>query len=176
MKKIYFCTNDMFSKLILTIMVLMLSIAVMQVSAAEKVDGKTETKSKVSARHAMCKKVSTLIKNKMVFKFELASVNVPDMPRTDSFLNIDIDGDDISDKIIRGCGTSECELEIQLSGGGKIEFANGPFFIIRLGGQLYLLASGIRDFYGHIENPLFTLYLVDRNGVQEVCDTSKKGR
>lgn len=180
MKKNYFYNSSTFWKLILMVMVLMVTIAVMPVSAAEKVDGKTETKSKASLpaddQNALCQKVSILIKNNTILKYALDSVNVPGTPKTDSYLNIDIDGDGISDKIIRGCGTSECELVIELSGGGKIEFGNGLFFIIRLGSQIYLLASGIRDFYAHIENPIFTLYSVNIHGVQEVCDTSKEGR
>ena len=135
-----------------------LSIGVMLINAAEK-DRKTETKSKapvpVDAQNALCQKVSILIKNKTILKYQLDSVHVPDTPNTDSYLNIDIDGDDISDKIVRGCGTSECELVIELSSDGKIEFGNGHFFIIRFEGQLYLLSVETRDLNAPIQNPIF---------------------
>ena len=113
MKKTCFCKSYMLRILILTIVVTV-SIGVMLINAAEK-DRKTEEKSKdsvsVDTQNALCQKVSILIKNKTITKYALDSVIVPDIPKTDSILNIDIDGDDISDKIIRSCGTGECDLK-----------------------------------------------------------------
>ena len=176
MKKICFSKSNMFWIFILMTIAATLSIGVMLINAAEK-DRKTETKSKapvpVDAQNALCQKVSILIKNKTILKYQLDSVHVPDTPNTDSYLNIDIDGDDISDKIVRGCGTSECELVIELSSDGKIEFGNGHFFIIRFEGQLYLLSVETRDLNAPIQNPIFTLYSVKIDGVQQVCDTHK---
>ena len=174
-------SNASFWKSFLVMFVLMVGIAPTQLSTAETVGEKTTTDSKTSMPAAdqsvMCGKVSALIKSKMVLKYVLDSVNVPETPNTDSYLNMDIDGDDISDKIIRGCGTSECLLEIQLSGGNKIEFSDGLFFLIRLGGQVYLIVAGTtRGFFTPNQNPVFTLYSVSAKGVQKECDSHKERR
>ncbi len=116
--------------------------------------------------------MTVLIKNKAIEKYALDSVIVPDMPKTDSILNIDIDGDDISDKIIRCCGTGERGLEIELSGGGKIEFDTSPFFLIRLGGQIYVLV-GVGILSKPSKNPTFGLYIVNNKSVELICDTYK---
>jgi len=176
MKKNYF-------KLILVMMVLMFCCASISVLAMEKRDAKvtsnTETKTTFSLtekdRKALCEKVSQLIKNRTIEKYALDSVIVPDIPKTDSILNIDIDGDDISDKIIRSCGTGECGLEIELSGGGKIEFDTSPFFLIRLEGQIYVLV-GVGSLSNPSKNPTFGLYIVNKSGVELICDTYKERR
>ena len=173
MKKTYFCKSNMLRILILMTLLVTVSIGVIPLNAAET-DRKIETKSKASVsvddQHALCQKVSILIKNKTIFKYALDSVNVPDTPKTDSFINIDIDGDDISDKIIRSCGTGECGLEIELSGGGEIGFDSSPFFLIRLRGQIYILV-GVGNLSKPSKNPTFGLYLLNKKGVGLICDT-----
>ena len=175
MKKTCFCKSYMLRILILTIVVTV-SIGVMLINAAEK-DRKTEEKSKdsvsVDTQNALCQKVSILIKNKTITKYALDSVIVPDIPKTDSILNIDIDGDDISDKIIRSCGTGECDLEIELSGGGKIEFDSSPFFLIRLGGKIYVLV-GAGNLSKPSKNPTFWLHIVNKKSIELICDTYKE--
>ncbi len=175
----YFGSNNTSHKLIVAIVVMILCLVLSTAGATEaqiaNTGGKSETKIPVSTKEKeqkmLCEKVSMLIKNKTIEKYALDSVIVPDMPKTDSILNIDIDGDDISDKIIRSCGTGECGLDIALSSGGNIEFGTSPFFLIRIGGKIYALVAQEQEYSQPGSKPVFSLYLITIKGVQEVCNT-----
>lgn len=165
------------------IVVLILCIVLPKAGATEeqtadtnmKPETKTSVLTKEKEEKMLCEKVSMLIKNKTIEKYALGSVGVPDIPKTDEYINLDVDGDDISDKVIRSCGTGECGLEIKLSGGGEIEFDTSPFFLIRIGGQTYILV-GVGNLSKPRKNLTFGLYILNEKGVELICDTYKERR
>ena len=160
--------------------VLVVSIAVMPMNAAEKVDGKIETKSKASVsaddQNALCKKVSMLIKNKDIDKYAAKSKSIPGRPQDSEYIDLDIDADGIVDKIEVSSGSEESYLGVELSSGGQYDLEeNGFVMIVKFNEQIYALVTywewnrrpdGSRKGkeVGH------RLYLLAKQNAKVICD------
>lgn len=63
---------------------------------------------------------------------------------SDSYPNIDIDGDGVPDQIERGCGASldaGCSLFVDLSTGKRLELEEERFFLARVKSSIYVIVG-----------------------------------
>jgi len=88
----------------------------------------------------------------------------------DYYLNLDIDGDDISDFMEKGCpGSTEmpadpCMLSIKLSSSGKtLEFTAWGFLLFRYKAQIFIAANADET------RTKTNIYRVNKSGVELVC-------
>jgi hypothetical protein len=89
----------------------------------------------------------------------------------DHYFNLDIDGDDINDIVTRSCSHSTmpsdpCMLTINLSSGGKIDFEEWKFFLVRHRGKIYAVSAELGPNRKRGNGKIFT---VGPRNVQEVC-------
>src|SRR6266705_435877 len=89
----------------------------------------------------------------------------------DHYSNLDIDGDDINDIVTRSCSHSTmpydpCMLTIILSSGGKIDFEEWKFFLIRQRGKIYAVSAELGPNRKRGDGKIFA---VGPRSVQKVC-------
>jgi hypothetical protein len=87
------------------------------------------------------------------------------------YFNIDIDGDDIGDTVEFSCSASiipadPCQLSIALSSGGKIEFSEDRFFLVRHRARIYAVSAEIGPKRTKGSGKVFR---VEPTGVRLVC-------
>lgn len=117
------------------IILLVFSISSVSAMAAEKKSEAAAEKSRVSAggksQASLCKEISKVIKDGTIDKHmpEYQAPSGPD-PRGADYLNLDIDGDGIPDKVTVSSGSESSYLEVQLSSGGAYDLDEGGFIRI----------------------------------------------
>jgi hypothetical protein len=87
------------------------------------------------------------------------------------YFNIDIDGDDINDTLELSCSASlipadPCLLTVTLSSGGKVEFSQERFFLVRHRAKIYAVAA---DLGPKRKKGTGQVFRVESSGVHLVC-------
>jgi hypothetical protein len=85
-------------------------------------------------------------------------------------MNVDIDGDDISDELIAGCPASKepadpCSASMKLSSGKQqfFEFEFGEsFLLLRIDGRVYAITN-------HEKPGQRSIVAFERNGIRRIC-------
>lgn len=180
MKKNCFCSNNMLWILILMIVVLLVSITIMPMNAAEKAERKIETKSNASvsadSQNALCRKVSMLIKNNDIVKYAAKSKRIPGRPQDSEYIDLDVDADGIVDKIEVSSGSEGSYLGVKLSGGGQYDLEeNGFVMIVKFDEQVYALVtywewSRQPDGSKKGKEVGHRLYLLAKQSAKVICD------
>jgi hypothetical protein len=92
----------------------------------------------------------------------------------EQYLNVDVDGDDVSDEIKGGCPASlqtadSCTLSIKLSSGLKqlFQFEHGErFYLVRYRGGIYAI---VNDHGTDRQESPRSVVSLDKRGIQRVC-------
>jgi hypothetical protein len=170
-------------RVLTSIILLLFGISSGFAMAAEKkseVGGeKSDVSSAGKSQDSFCKQVSKMIKAGTIDKHtpEYEAPTGPD-PRGADYLNLDIDGDGIPDKVTVSSGSEgESLLVVQLSSGGEYDLHEGGFIrIVKLKEQICALVTywewhrqpdGSRD--GKIVGN--RLYKVTKYEAERICDT-----
>jgi ankyrin repeat protein len=91
---------------------------------------------------SFCKEVSKLIKDETIDKHMPEYQDPSPDPRGADYLNLDIDGDGIADKVTVNSGSESSYLVVQLSSGGQYDLDEGGFIIIvKIKEQIYALVT-----------------------------------
>lgn len=90
-----------------------------------------------------------------------------------TYYNIDLDGDDRGDILEYGCSASTvpadpCILTVKLASGGKFDFESWTMRLVRLKGQIYVVAWPYPAIAEAARNQIFR---VNATGVTKVCET-----
>lgn len=145
-------------------------------AAGAKYDGSSYSKSQAS----FCKEVSKMFKNGTIKRHITERVDIPvDVdPRGSEYLNLDIDGDGIADKVTVSSGSEgESLLEIQLSSGGVYAplHEGGFIMIVKIKEQMYALVTYWEwgrqpDGSRKGKKVGYRLYELTKHGAELVCD------
>lgn len=163
-------------KVLTRTILLTLSILSLYIIAAERVASGEELGS-VSAgksQASLCKEVSKMIEDETIYNHMPEAI--PFDPRGFKYLNLDIDGDGIADKVTVSSGEEGSYLWVRLSGGGEYDLdRDGYIMLIKFRRRLYALvtywkwdrhADGSKT--GRITGR--RLYLLTRTEAELVCD------
>jgi len=163
--------------LICVLLILTLCFVVQTVMAGKKLSTKDSKKVNVSdtyeAQKLLCKKVSSIIKNRTIDRYMPARVDTPGDPRGSEYLNSDIDGDGVADKILYSSGSGESVLEVKTSRGEEyIHEELGSMMVVKFDNKVYVLVTywgsetiGLGGIAGQ------RLYQLTKSGVEIVCGT-----
>lgn len=91
--------------------------------------------------------------------------------RRQSFLNVDVDGDDISDELIAGCPASRetgdpCSVSVKLSTGKQQFFQfefDESYILLRINGRVYAVTNQVKPGQRSI-------VAFDQDGIRRVCN------
>jgi hypothetical protein len=143
--------------------------------------GKSDVSSAGKSQDSFCKQVSKMIKDGTIDKHtpEYEAPSGPD-PRGADYLNLDIDGDGIPDKVTVSSGSEgESLLVVQLSSGGEYDLHEGGFIKVRkIEKQIYALVT-YWDFQrqpdGSSKGRIVgnRLYRLTRHDAELICDTKE---
>ncbi len=118
----------------------------------------------------VCMKISELLKNKEIEKYYFPSVTISDMPRSKRYVDLDFDGDEVSDKVIISSGSAGSFLLVELSGGGRVELEDGFMRLIRFNKEVYILATDWKTNTGEYKFHGRRLFHVSKSGIKKICD------
>jgi hypothetical protein len=117
-----------------------------------------------------CSTFKTLLEGNEVAQLRRRGLYREESSRGQSYMNVDIDGDDISDQLIVGCSSSPipadpCTASVKLSTGKQqffqFEFGEG-YSLMRIGGRVYAVTN--------LEKPgQRSIVAFDRDGIRRVC-------
>jgi hypothetical protein len=141
--------------------------------AGAKYDGSSYSNSQAS----FCKEVSKMIKDGTIDKHmpEYQAPSGPD-PRGADYLNLDIDGDGIADKVTVSSGSESSYLVVQLSSGGEYDLDEGGFtMIVKIKEKIYALVTYWEwgrqpDGSRKGKKVGYRLYELTKHGAELVCD------
>ena len=160
----------------------MFSISSVSAMAAEKKSEATDEKSRVSSagksRASFCKEVSKMIKDGTIDKYMPERQDpIARDPRGSEYLDLDIDGDGIPDKVTVSSGSESSYLVVQLSSGGEYDLDEGGFImIVKIEEHIYALVTywewNIQPDGSRKGKKLGNrLYELTKNEAELICDT-----
>jgi len=160
----------------------MFSISSVSAMAAEKKSEATGEKSRVSStgksRASFCKEVSKMIKDGTIDKYMPERQDpIARDPRGSEYLDLDIDGDGIPDKVTVSSGSESSYLVVQLSSGGEYDLDEGDFImIVKIEEHIYALVTywewNIQPDGSRKGKKLGNrLYELTKNEAELICDT-----
>jgi ankyrin repeat protein len=153
------------------------SVPSLSATAAEKKVEAAGEKARVSSsgksQTSFCKKVSKMIKDKTIDKYipEMVDLPIDVDPRGSEYLNLDIDGDGISDKVTVSSGSDESLLVVRLSSGGEYDLDEGLMCLVKLKGHIYALVAYYDTSVTNWKLVGHRLYELTRTKAELVCDT-----
>jgi len=151
------------------------SISSVSAMAAEKNSEAAGEKSGVSSssnsKTSFCNEVSKMIKDGTIDNDKYAPEAIPVPPRGSEYLNLDIDGDGIADKVTVSSGSDESYLVVQLSSGGEYDLDEGLMCLVKLKGHIYALVAYYDKSTTNWKLLAHRLYQLTIIKAELVCDT-----